>query len=122
MDHHLIANRILVGFASSVFTLIVLKDAILLSFLDVLPVCLEGDVAHSISAEDKLRGSCLVCGVDGGIDCASHGTENSSPAKLDRQVIFVVDVCRTNEVVKGFVNPFHDGISLWILSGDNLAG
>ena len=122
MDHHLIANRILVGFASSVFTLIVLKDAILLSFFDVLPVCLERDIQHIISAEDKLRCSCLVCGVDGSIDCASHGAENSSPAKLDRQVVFVVDVCCTNEVVKGFVNPFHNGISLWVSSGDNLAG
>ena len=83
MDHNPIANRILVRLASSVFTLVVLKDAILLSFLDILPVCLEGDVEHGISAKDKLRRSCLVCRVDGGIDCASHGAENSSPAKFD---------------------------------------
>ena len=122
MDHNPIANRILVRLASSVFTLVVLKDAILLSFLDALPVCLEGDVEHGISAKDKLRRSCLVCGVDGGIDCASHCAENSSPAKFDGQIVFVVDVCCTNEIVQGLMDPFHDGISLWISSGNDLTG
>ena len=61
---------VLMRSACGVFMLVVLKDAILLSFLDILPVCLEGDAEHGIPAEDKLRRSCLVCGVDGGIDCA----------------------------------------------------
>ena len=46
--------------ACGVFTLVVLKDTILLSFFDALPVCLEGDIEHGIAAKDKLRGCGLV--------------------------------------------------------------
>ena len=60
--------------------------------------------------------------VGGGIDCTLHCAENSSPAKFDGQIVFVVDVYCTNEIVQGLVDPFHYGVCLWISSRDDLSG
>ena len=44
LNHHLVSDLIGVVDASLVFSLVVLKDAVLLPCLDVLPVCYERDV------------------------------------------------------------------------------
>ena len=41
VDHHLVSDLVGVIFASLVFSLVVLKDKVLLPFFDVVPVCDE---------------------------------------------------------------------------------
>ena len=52
--HDLVTNLIGVWEALGVFPFVVLKDELLLSILNVLPVRLEGDVEHGISAKHEL--------------------------------------------------------------------
>ena len=50
-DHYLVSNLVGVIFASLVFSLVVLKDKVLLPFLNALPVCHKGYVEQGITAE-----------------------------------------------------------------------
>ena len=51
LDHHLVTDLVGVVFAVLVFPFVVLKDKVLLPFLDVLPVCCERDVEQGITTE-----------------------------------------------------------------------
>ena len=53
-DHYLITYCVAVMYSFGVFTLVVLKDELLLPFLYVLPVCLEGDVEERVTSKHYL--------------------------------------------------------------------
>ena len=52
-----------------VFPLVILDNTVLLSFLDVLPIGLKGDVEERVASEDQLRRCSLVGRMDGGVNC-----------------------------------------------------
>ena len=55
-DHDPVSYLVLVRNPVGIFTSIVLKDKLLLTFLNILPVCLEQYVEEGIMSEDKLGG------------------------------------------------------------------
>ena len=59
-NHNSVSYRVLVENATGIFPRIVLEDKLLLAFLYVLPVGLEGHIEDGISSEDKL-GWCSAC-------------------------------------------------------------
>ena len=68
-DHYLVPYRAGVDLSRGVLSSVVLKDKLLLAFLDVLPVGLKRHVEDGVASEDELcgRGSC------GGVDRGAHG-------------------------------------------------
>ena len=75
-----------------VFFLVVLKDAVLLPFLYVLPVCLKRYVEEGVTSEHQLcwRGSC--CGVYYAADSLSDCAEDSFPFEVFVEIILSPDV------------------------------
>ena len=63
-----------VVFALGILCLVVLWDAMLLSFLNALPVSLEGDVEHGIAVEHQLCWGCTIGRVDHRVDCMVHSS------------------------------------------------
>jgi hypothetical protein len=55
LNHHSIANIVLVGETLRVLLFVVLKDKSLATFLDILPVRLKANVVNCIAIEHKLR-------------------------------------------------------------------
>ena len=51
-NHDPVADTVVVRLAFCILLLVVLKDAFLLTFLDVVPICLKGNVQHGVSSED----------------------------------------------------------------------
>ena len=45
-----VTDRVCVRDALGILTFVVLNDKLLLSFLDVLPICLEGDIEHLVTS------------------------------------------------------------------------
>ena len=60
-DHDLVSNRVGVDKSRGIFSSVVLKDKLLLAFLDVLPIGLERHVEDGIASEDELCRRCS-CG------------------------------------------------------------
>ena len=50
-NHNLVSNSVVVRFAFSILLFVVLKDTFLLTFLDVVPICLKGNIEHCVSSE-----------------------------------------------------------------------
>ena len=50
-DHNLISNRVGVDESRGIFSSVVLKDELLLAFLDVLPISLERDIEDGVTSD-----------------------------------------------------------------------
>jgi hypothetical protein len=69
-NHHLVTYRVGVGNTCSIFTVVILIDDFLSTFLDVLPtISFEPYVMNSIAVVHQLHGGCA----HGGVNSSSHG-------------------------------------------------
>ena len=51
LDHQLVSYSVGVGLLLGIFPLVVLEDTVLFPFLDVFPICLEGDVEKCVASK-----------------------------------------------------------------------
>ena len=119
-NHYLISGMVGVVTLLGVFFLVVLKNAVLLPFLYVLPVCLERHVEEGITSEHELcwRGSC--CGVYYTADGLSDRAEDSFPFEVFVEIILSSDISCAEHVSDHLVDTLYYGIRLGIPGGNDL--
>ena len=76
-DHDFLTYLVGVVLSFDVFTFVVEIDKLLLAFSDGFPVSFKRDVEESIASENQLRRRCAQGGVDGGVDGATYGGDDS---------------------------------------------
>ena len=76
-DHDFVTNATDMINAFCVFSCIVLEDKLLVSFLDALPVWLEGDVDKCVPLERKLRWRCPQRSVNSGVHYTTYFGKHS---------------------------------------------
>ena len=103
-----------------IFFLVVLKDAMLLPFFYVLPVCLKRHVEEGVTSEHELcwRGSC--CGVYYAADGLSDCAEDSFPSEVLIEIVLSSDVSCAEHVSNHLVDSLYYGIRLGIPGGNDL--
>ena len=77
-DENEVAHSVLMRYAFSVFAFVVFDDKVLLPFGNVVPVRLESNRKECIASKHELGRSGVGCGMNGGIDRARDGTQNSN--------------------------------------------
>jgi len=119
-DCYNVSHIVCVWSPFSVFTLVVLKDKLLLSFLDKLSGCLEWGIQHCVTTKHLLcrhfTRSVVCCWIHSFLTCCQHTLKSKEWIKTR----FDFDLCTWNHVVECLVRSFHHGIWLGVSAGNDL--